>query len=258
MDTVKIEFPINYVRPFTQETAVGYMMNALTKLMKFGAIKGDINDILINYEIHSPGGYAVAEVKKDAVVDASKLQSCGAGLSYPFHPEDFKIDSVKLDSTQRQFSVATIQERLRVAKLDPKMKFRLTIRDYQKYWNSNKSKLDKTSAIQLRNMFLMDLSGIFTQVLPMVGEGKMIAQLTGLNTISKDMNVVARELSVAYRRALKQSKTGGLPKSVLQPLQLKYNEFINKLIPQVFPGIQDTISDRQYSFTNDGRVKLFS
>jgi hypothetical protein len=258
MDTIKIEFPINYVRPFDQASAIKYMMEGMTKLIKFGAIKGNLDDIIVNYEIHNPGGYAIAEIKKEALVDGSKLQSTGASMTYPFHKDDFKIDSVKLDSTQRQFSTATIQERLKISKLDPKIKFRLTVRDYQKFWKSNSSKMDKSTALKLRNMFLMDTMGIITEVLPLIGEGKMISQLTGLNSVTKDMNNVARELSTAYRKAIKQSKTGSLSKSVLQPLQQKYNEFVNLLVPQVFVGFNDIIGTKSYSLTSDGRIRLFS
>lgn len=261
MDTVKIEFPINNVSPYSEESAVRHMVNALHKLIKFGAIKGNLDEIVRNYEIHNPGGFAVAIVDKSCIVDPSKFQSCGAGLSFPMDMDPSQNEGSTVISTdQRQFSATTIQERLRISKLDPKMKFRLTIRDYQKYYQKNRNKLanDRETTIRLKNMFLMDTMSIFNEVLPLIEDGKQLSVLTGLNNVTKDMNAVARDLSLAYKRAIKQSRTGTLSKNVLVPLQSKYSEFMNKLIPQVFVGIEDTLrKDAQYSFTSDGRVKLF-
>jgi hypothetical protein len=240
METVQISFPIKDQTPYTEEKAVASMMKGLNDLIKYGALKGKVDDFLQNYEMHEPGGYAVATISKDAIVDASKLNTEGAFMSYPV---DLATDEIAVGD--RQFSAATIQERLRMSKMAPKMKFRLTVLDYQKFYKANQRKMrnDTNLAKNLKNMFLVDLMGIFTQILPLIQEGKQLAQLTGLTTIAPGLNQISRELSVAYRKALNQAKNGQISGSTMKLLQQKYSQFINALIPEVFPGIHEILSD---------------
>jgi hypothetical protein len=236
MDTIRIEFPIKNSDAFSEEEAVSEMVKGLNKLIEFGALKGKLDDFIQNYEVANPGGYAVAIINRDALVDASKLNSIGSSLSFPIEKTP---DRVEIE--ERSFSASTIQERLRMSGLNPRMKFRSTILDYQKYYKSNQSKLKKTPVLmtRLKNMFVVDMMGIFNEILPYIQEGKQLATLTGLTTVTEGLNTVSKDLSVAYRKALIQSKDGQLSRSVLQNLQRKYSEFMNILIPQVFPGIEE-------------------
>lgn len=234
METVRIEFPINNSSYYTEEKAISSMVVGLKKLIEFGAIKGNLDDIVLNYEIANPGGYAVAVIDKSCLVDASKLNSVGSQLSFPV---DLDVDKIELKD--RQFSTATITERLRINGMNPKIKFRYTVMDYQKFYNSQKSKLSKnpTQMKKLKDMFIIDLMGIFTEILPEIQEGKQLMMITGLNNITKGMNDISKSLSISYRRALKQAKGGNISGSVFKQLQSDYSNFINLLIPQVFPGI---------------------
>ena len=131
---------------------------------------------------------------------------------------------------------------MRVSGLDPKVKFRVTILDYQRYYAANKAKLlaDPVTLTKLKNMFLLDTMGIFNEILPHIQEGKQLANLTGLTNVTKGMNTQARDLSLAYKRALDQSKTSGaLSKNILMTLKDKYALFMNSLVSQVFPGIDN-------------------
>lgn len=240
METIRISFPIKEQTPYTEEKAVASMMKGLNDLVKYGALKGKVDDFLQNYEIHEPGGFADAVIDKTALVDPSKLNTEGAFMSFPV---DLVGDEIAVGD--RQFSAATINERLRLSKMQPRMKFRLTVLDYQKYYKANQAKFQGNPDIvkQLKNMFLVDLMGIFTQILPYVQEGKQLSALTGLNTTTEGLNQISRELSVAYRKALNQAKNGQISGAVFKQLQTKYSQFVNALIPQVFPGIQDILSD---------------
>lgn len=236
MELINIEFPIKNNPTFTEEQAVSGMINGLNKLIEFGALKGKVDDFVQNYKIANPGGFAIAVIDKSALVDASKLNSIGAGLSFPVD-----LPNEEVDLKDRQFSAATIQERLRINGLNPRMKFRVTILDYKKYYKANQSKLQKNPEMmkRLKDLFLVDMMGIFNDVLPYIQEGKQLSTLTGLTTITDGLNTISKDLSLAYRKALKQSKTGQISKSVFQTLQMKYAQFMNQLIPQVFPGIED-------------------
>lgn len=236
METIKIEFPIKNANAFTESQAVASMVEGLKKLLDIGALKGDLDKIVQNYEISYPGGWAVAIIDKSALVDASKLNTVGSGLSFPMEwtPEEVIIKD-------RAFSAATIQERMRIAAMQPKMKFRYTVLDYKKYYKATKSKMKDNPELmkRLKDMFIVDMMGIFTQVLPYIQEGKQLSQLTGLTTITDGLNSISKELSLAYRRALKQAKGGQISPSVFKELQAKYTTFMNLLITQVFPGIEE-------------------
>lgn len=234
-DTIQISFPIKTQTPYTEQEAVKSMIKGLGDLVKYGALVGKVDDFLLNYEITQPGGFAVATVKRTALVDPSKLNTEGAFLSFPV---DIPTDEIQVGD--RQFSASTIQERLRVSKLAPRAKFRLTVLDYQKYYKAKRTKLEKSPADmkRLKDMFLVDLMGIFTEILPYVQEGKQLSSLTGLATITEGLNQISRELSTAYRKALQQANRGQLSASAFKPLQQKYTQFVNALIPQVFPGCE--------------------
>jgi len=249
--TIRIEFPIKNSTGFTEAQAIQNMVAGLNKLIEVKAIKGDLDSIVENYEIANPGGWAVAIIKKDALVDGSKLETVGANLSFPM---DIVEDIVTMPST-RQFSAATIQERLRLQGLDPKIKFRLTILDYKKFYNGNKNKLikDPSLANRLKNLFVSDLMGIFSQILPHIEEGKQLKTLTGLSTVTQGLDREASELSKAYRRALQQARNGQISSSALKPLQQQYSKFMNLLIPQVFPGIDKILTEE--TRTHSEKVK---
>lgn len=239
MEIIKIEFPIKGVTNITEEVAIQGMMKGLAKLKDFGALKGNIDEILIDYQINTPAGYAVANIDKDALVDASKLNSVGASLAFPV---EVTTDQVEL--VDRQFSAGSINERLRITGMGPKIKFRYMLLDYSRYWRSKKNNLTENQDLsrRLKDLFVNDVMGIFTEILPFIQEGKQLSQLTGLTNITKGMNKTSRDLSLAYKKALRQAKTGQLSKNVLQGLQVKYTEFMNILIPQVFPGIEEVLS----------------
>jgi hypothetical protein len=251
MKVVNIEFPLKSSMKLTEPEAVKVMMAGLQKLIEFGAIRGNIDDILRSYEFTDKLGYAIAVVDKDCIIDASKLNSIGASYVYHVDPINPKTEEDEI----RQFSVATIQERLRISSMDPKIRFRLTIQDYKKYWKGslNKIKAKPEMAKRLRNMFLVDLMGIFSEILPYIQEGKQLAALIGVNAITDGLTTSSRELSNAYRKALNQSKTGQISKGVYTGLQAKYSEFVNLLIPQIFPGIDDILKS-----TSESENKSFS
>jgi hypothetical protein len=171
------------------------------------------------------------------------------------------IDAV--DGEIKSFSAGTINERLRIALRNPKLRFRYTIMDYKRYYKQNESKLKKDTerATKLKNMFLTDVMGMFTEVLPLIEEGKQLATLVGVSQVTSKLNKVARELSIAYRRALKVEKSSGqLNKSIYSRLKKSYTEFMEALLDQVFPGMDESQKDesKRYSRCSDGRINLFS
>lgn len=237
---VEITFPIKDADKVTEEEAVLQMIEGLKKLVELGGLKGKVDDFVQNYRIEGGSGFAVAVIDKDAVRDPSYLQTLGAGYSYP---SDFDLKTVLIED--KNFSVSSIKERVRVGSMPIKTRFRYIILDYKRFFNQNKRKVlaNRELAKTVRNLFLMDIMGIFNEVVPMLEEGKQLSQLTGLSTLTKDMMRVSKELSMAYRRAMKQlNGQGQMSKTNISILQEKYSEFMNMLIPQIFPGIEETLA----------------
>jgi hypothetical protein len=241
METIRIEFPLKNKQKLTEDRAVEVMMTGLRKLVEFGALKGNVDDFLQNYEFEDKLGYALAVIKKEALVDASKLNSIGASFQYTqeVEPEEVLIQD-------KQFSMQSIEIRMREMKWAPKLRFANTIRDFRKYWKAKQSQMakDPVLAKRVQNLFLLEISGIFAEILPYIEEGRQLAVLTGINVVTQGMTSAARDLSLAYRKALKASKTGQLSKTVYTGLRTQYNRFISELIPQVFPGIEEILGSK--------------
>lgn len=284
-DGIAITFPVLAEPPLTEEKAISSMMQGLDVLIKIGAIKGDLDEILLDYEVDIPAGYSKAILAPGSLYDASKLNTVGAGKGYVV-PQEL-LDEIKVVEIVKEFSAASIQERLRISKLQARVRLRYMVMDYKRYYNQKKNQLKENPEQMklLRNMFLQDLMGLFNEVLPYIEEGKQLNTLIGVSQVTPTMNKQARELSLLYRRALKSEKNAGqIPKSIYQSLKKAYTDFMNALLPQVFPGIEEMdlsgkkggktvklprptsntqlteeslAASRTYSYTGDGRVKLF-
>jgi hypothetical protein len=425
MENVVINIPLTIDPPLTEERVVQSMIQGLEKLIRVGALKGTLDEILLDYEVDIPNGVSKAVLSPNSLYDASKLTTIGASQSQintsedmtssvkefsaasvqekfkvsrmspkiRFHylvtnyklyytqkkkyfdekPEQLEIlknmfsrelmglildmrpyieggkylnsllgvsqilpgvDKLAKDlsialfrafkaekssgqiskdilqslksiyndfvdetsylvfseptdaptesyiSEDREFSASSIQERLRVSKMDKKLRFRYMITDYKRYYAQKRKQLESKpeQMKMLRNMFLQDIMGIFTEILPYIEQGKQLNTLLGVSQVTPTVNKQARDLSLIYRRALKAEKSSGqIPKTVYQSLKKAYTEFINALIPQVFPGMDDILQggtpetdgsmeymeeesydeSKSYSYTRDGRIRLF-
>lgn len=272
-----IQFPIIAEPPLTDEKAILQMTQGLETLIEIGAIKGPLDEVLKNYEVDLGSGYSTAYLSPDALVDGSKLNTVGSSKAFEF-PKDL-ISQVDLSEFNKTFSAATIQERLRLSKMNPKVRMRYMVMDYKRFFNANKTKLEKNpeQAKSLKDMFLTDLMGVFNEILPYIEEGKQLNTLIGISQITPSMNKVARDLSLIYKRALKAEKSSGqISKSIYSKLKETYAEFMNQLLITVFPGIEQMdlsggkgktvkmnpaqttrAASRTYSYCKDGRVDLF-
>jgi len=265
---IKILFPIENATQVTQEQAIEAMTQGLNALLKDGAIKGDLDEILVDYSFDSSTGYAIAELNCE-LLDAAKLNTVGASEMY-----EYPIgDQVNIEAElQKTFSAASLNDRLKLFKYNPKIRLRYMIMDYKRFWKSKKSMLEKNPKLAngLRSMFVMDMAGLMNEVLPFIMEGKQLAQLVGLNQVTPGLTKVARELSLIYRRAMKANATSGqIPKVIFSQLKEKYSEFMNQLVNSVLPGITESLqpqesepkakaASRSYAILEDGRVDLFS
>lgn len=279
METIKIRIPLNITIPVSDSMAVEQMNAAINKLIKVGGLKGDPSDFVINYEIknYDAENCVVVEINKENLVDTAHLQTVAGGLCLVDDDNFNWLDrKVPLPKT---FSVSTIQERLRVSKRNPRQRFQLVIRDYQNWWKRAKDNVTKEEVQKVVTIFLSDLMQMFNELLPEIQEGKQLQSLLGTNTVSTKLNQSAKQLSLAYRRALVQEEKQGAPsKNIYMNLSKYYREFINNLLPEVFPGIDEIIGNKEsektgevkneepketitvhsYKRLKDGRIDLFS
>jgi hypothetical protein len=279
MNDTLINFPIKIEPPLTDAKAVKDMMDGLNILIKVGAIRGPLDEVLLDYKPCFPGGYVSARLKPGSIVDASKLNTVGAYNTFQFPREMYDQFEVADDSSSRAFSVTTVQDRLKMSMLDPKMRMKRIVMDYKMFYAKSKDKLekDKTMAKNLRSLFLSDMMAQFNNVVPYIMEGQQLAPLLGLSMIDPKLNEYARVLSITYKRAMSQEqKSGSLNKGVYGPVKKAYTEFMDQLTLSVFPGIDSIIGDESvpeikvvakepnkkfsnsYRYDKDGRILLFS
>lgn len=250
-DTIDITFKLKDVNKTDEEGAVLQMIKGIRRLVSLGGLKGDPDEFIYNYQVDPSSGYATATIDRDALLDTSYLTSVGAGYSYDDNIPD---DPVVIED--KGFSAASIKERVRISGMPIKQRFRYIILDYRRFYTQNRRKIlsNRTQAINLRNMFLNDLMAVFNDIMPELKSGKQLIALTGLGTVSKDMATVSKDLSLAYKRSLSQLGSGGQISRVnIQNLQKYYNQFMDTLIPQVFPGLVEAISEtKTHSDTESG------
>lgn len=239
-DTVKIKFPVRSGSNLSEGQIVAAMVEELEKLGEIGCLSGSMDNYLDGYSINRGDGSITATVRAESLADPAKLSSVGGQYVGSALRGAGDAPEGGFTLKDREFSAQSINERLRYALMDPKMRFRMTLMDYKRYYKQKTKELEKSPARMntLKNLFLTDLMGMFNEILPSLAEGKQLATLVGMNNVTKGLNSVSRELSMAYKRALRQTKQAGqISKNVLVQLRGSYANFLNMLLPQVFPGM---------------------
>lgn len=282
MDTIRIRIPLNSSKPLTEDIAVSQLNRALNILVSEGALVGAINDILVDYDIQLSSNYVVAEVTKDSYRDAAHFQTVGAEKVFSNyevsdgHDLEDELDRrgvtpEEVFGEEKSFSAAAINERLKLAKLDPRVQLRYIVLDYKRYYNQKKNSLDLINAQNLRNSFVNEVMALFTKILPLIKEGKQLNSLLGVSQVTPELTKISRDLSLSYKKALISESSQGAPtKNLYQKLVVDYKLFIDGLINSVMPGIMEIINPTPSKstptesvtptkkFSLDGRYKLFN
>lgn len=226
MDNFKLQLNYDQSAQMTEEDLADFVALKLNNLINAGALSGVLKDILVDYEIPDSEGFILVELIGGCMLDASKLNTEGASM---VTPSDL--------GTPRTFSVASIKERLIMMNKNPKIRLKAMIRDYVKYYNSQEKNLleDRELLSRFLSLFVLDLMGLFNDVLPEIKSGKQLGTLLGVRSVSTELNEIAGRLSIAYKKALKSEESSGqLNKNVLTILKDTYSEFINELVKELF------------------------
>lgn len=139
--------------------------------------------------------------------------------------------------TQKEFSVATIRERVRMAKFSPRMRMRRLFLEYKQTVRQlgGAEKIDEQTMKVLKSLFMSDVLDIFKQITPEILAGKQIATLTGASSLGKSVRVASQKLQQPARLAyMEMSKRGTLTPMRLKALQQAYIEFTKTLEEEVF------------------------
>ena len=138
---------------------------------------------------------------------------------------------------EKEFSMASTKERLREAKMGPRMEMRRLYISYKQLVKSmgGIEKIKPEDLKLMKSMFSSDILRIMNSVSGDVMKGKQINTLLGLSSLSKTARVCGQKLQQPLRLSyMRFQKQGFLTKDMMQKLQGSYTEFVNGLMEDVF------------------------
>ena len=140
-------------------------------------------------------------------------------------------------AVENEFSIVDIKERLREAKLSPRMRFRKLYISYKQVIRQlgGIEKIDENTLKILKSLFTTDVLTIIKEVTPLVLQGKQLNALIGASSLGKGPRQACQALQIPFRMAMKEAqKMGYLTTMRYEKLQKHYMEFVNALIDDVF------------------------
>jgi hypothetical protein len=155
---------------------------------------------------------------------------------------------------QKEFTQAAVRDRLREAKMSPRMYFRRVYLSYSQVVKSmgGISKIKESDLKILKSMFTSDLLWILNQIQPEVLKGKQINTLLGCSSISKSARQAAQTLQQPLRMAgIEVKKQGFLSKMRYQKLQNSYLDFVKSMIEGVFGPNPEPIQEEPEDNENE-------
>lgn len=186
-------------------------------------------------------GKAVTKLFSTDEYAAGLPKTSKVGLSFTtLKVKEFSVITpadIEDDEAQKDFSVGSLKERLRMGKLSPRQSFRRLVLDYRQLCKSQggPSKMDPEDLKILKSLFTSDVLMILREIHPDILAGKQISTLLGASSLGKATRLAAQKLQIPYKLATKEvEKSGMLSKPRFQKLQEAYFEFINSMISEVF------------------------
>lgn len=146
---------------------------------------------------------------------------------------------------QKEFTAATVKERLREGKMSPRLRFRRTIISYKQVIKQlgGPGKMKEEDEKVLKALFITDLLDIVKTIAPEIEKGKQINTLLGASTLGKNVRVAAQKLQLPFRMSMTEIKKNGYPSKMrYQKIQDAYLEFVNSICSEVF-GTSSTLPE---------------
>ena len=185
-------------------------------------------------KVKSFSGVAGEDLKKSSKIDGAFTVL--KAKVYSFN-SDVRVSESESGFGEKTFSVATIKERLRYAKMSPRQRFRYLILDYRKAIKAEGGveKMDSTTLDTLKSLFTTDVLDIMKSITSDIIAGKQINTLIGASSLGKVVRVAAQKLQVPFRQAFQESQRQKfVSKQRYQKIQDCYMEFIQALIEDTF------------------------
>lgn len=158
---------------------------------------------------------------------------------------ELKEDETVAVPEQKEFTAATVKERLREGKMSPRMRFRRSIISYKQVIRQlgGPGNLKEEDEKVLKSLFITDLLDIVKTIAPEIEKGKQINTLLGASTLGKNVRVAAQKLQLPFRMSMTEIKKNGYPSKMrYQKIQDAYLEFVNSICSEVF-GTSSTLPD---------------
>lgn len=141
---------------------------------------------------------------------------------------------------EKEFSVATLKERIRYSKFSTRMRFRRLIIEYKQVVKQmgGIEKIDPATLKSMKSLFMADIMEMMSAVTnDITKSGKQINTILGCSAFSKELRVAAQKLQIPYRLAFQElAKTGKLTPIRFQKLKEAYAEFAQAVQNEVFNG----------------------
>ena len=138
---------------------------------------------------------------------------------------------------EKTYSVATLKERVRYAKLSPRLRFRRLFLEYKQLVKQmgGVEKIDPETLKIMKSLFLADINQIFSGLTTSITEGKQINTLIGASSLGKGVRIAAQKLQLPYRMAFQElQKTGKITPMRFEKIKEAYTEFAHSLVDEVF------------------------
>lgn len=146
-------------------------------------------------------------------------------------------DNEKSEVVEKNFSVASVKDRIIESKLGPRQKFRKIYMSYKQVIRQmgGVEKIDPETLKIMKSLFSSDILDVMKSITPEIIAGKQINVLIGASSLGKNVRQAAQQLQMPFRQAMVESqKQGFVSKTRYQKIQDAYLSFIGALIDDVF------------------------
>lgn len=151
--------------------------------------------------------------------------------------DNITVKQEKSGVKEKTFSVTSVKERVKEAKLSPRERFRRLILDYKQVVKASGgvSKIDEETLKVMKSLFASDVLSIMQVVTPMVLEGKNLVTLLNAGSLGVEVRKASQAMFIPYKQALAEAeKLGYVSKNKYQAIQTAYVTFIKSLQNFVF------------------------
>lgn len=169
------------------------------------------------------------------MIKSSKIDGRFTKLKAKVFSADGMVEEIT--PNQKNFSAATVKERVRVGKLSPRQRFRLLVLEYKQVVRQagGPEKIDPETLRVMKSLFTSDLLDIMKTITPEIMKGKNPGTLLGASSLGKNVRQTVQKLFLPYKMAMTEvSKTNAISKNRYQKIQEAYSDFTNAMLEEVF------------------------